>query len=358
MLKKILWPLLALCTLLLRALAQTNPAWTEHYYSRGLFQGIRWTMDTLLGWLPFPAVYLLFGGLLWILGKGVHFLFFRRSLPLRRRLLGAGSTLIAFLCGTVVVFYWLWGYNYSRISIEEQLALPSVKPTVADLKNALEAQTIVVLGLRQQVQPDTSQPILATLSPDPMERQVRTALVRRLQSLGFPTPGRPRGRQPFWNGFLLRFGASGIYNPFTGECNIDQGLHFLTKPYNLAHEFCHGYGFADEGTCNFLAYLALEQSDQPLLRYSAELDYWRTLASAYRRSQPEVYAAFRKDLPSGFRADLEQIYQKLEQYPEFFEAFRYEVYDQYLKAQGIAEGMQNYSKVIPLIMAYRLKEKG
>lgn len=356
--KKLFWPLFALLTLLLRTLAQAFPAGTERFYSRGLFQGIRWAMDTLLGWLPFPLVYVLFGVLVWQFAKGIRFLFLNDKLPLRPRLWRTGGTLIAFLCGTVPLFYWLWGYNYSRVPIEQQLALPSVTPSVADIKTALEAQTSVVLALRAQLQPDSSQPIAATLLPNDMENLVRADIVRRLQALGFPTIGKARGRQPFWEGFLLRFGASGIYNPFTGECNIDQGLHFLTKPYNLAHEFCHGYGFGDEGTCNFLAYIALEKSDQPLLRYSAELDYWRTLAGTYRRLQPEVYAPFRKTLPSGFRADLDHIYQKLEQYPEFFEAFRYKVYDQYLKAQGISEGMQNYSKVIPLIMAYRLKEKG
>jgi len=31
------------------------------------------------------------------------------------------------------------------------------------------------------------------------------------------------------------------------------------------------------------------------------------------------------------------------------------VYDQYLKAQGISEGMENYGKVIPLVLAWRKK---
>ena len=131
----------------------------------------------------------------------------------------------------------------------------------------------------------------------------------------------------------------------------------MRKPYDMAHEFCHGYGFGDEGTCNFLAYLALAKSEYPLLRYSAELDFWRELASTYRRLQPDTYAAFRATLPTGFITHLDNIYKKLDQYPEYFAAFRYDVYDQYLKAQGISEGMKNYGKVIPLVLAYKRSEK-
>ncbi|MCC6281424.1 MAG: DUF3810 domain-containing protein [Saprospiraceae bacterium] len=355
--KKYFWFFLAALTLLLRAFFQSFPNWTEQIYSRGIFQGVRYAIDYLLGWLPFPLVYILFGVLLWKLVAGVRYLVFKKTIPIRQRLLTTGRNLLAFLCGVIVLFHWMWGYNYSRISIEQHLSLPEITLTEADLKTALDEQTSLVLALRTQIQADSSRAIAVEFPTTQLEDAVRQDVERALQRLLYPTPGKPRGRQPFWDGFLLRFGAAGIYNPFTGECNIDRGLYFLTKPYNLAHEFCHGYGFGDEGTCNFLAYLALEKSEQPLLRYSAELDFWRELAGTYRRLQPDTYAAFRATLPAGFIADLDNIYKKMDKYPEFFAAFRYEVYDQYLKAQGIAEGMENYGKVIPLVLAYKRGEK-
>jgi hypothetical protein len=338
-------------------LFQAFPDVAERAYSRGIFQGIRFGIDYRLGWLPFPLVYVLFGVLLWQLVIGIRYLFFRKTVSVKKRLLTSGRRVLLFVCGVVALFYWLWGYNYNRIPIEQQLALPEIHLTPADIKTALDTQTSLVLALRLQIQPDTSLPILSEFSNEQLESAVRQEVVNQLQTLQFPTPGRPRGRQPFWNGFLLRFGAAGIYNPFTGECNIDRALHPLTKPVNLAHELCHGYGFGDEGTCNFLAYLALEKSQQPFLRYSAELDFWRELAVTYRQSQPDIYPAFRATLSTGFRADLDHIYQVMDQYPEFFASFRYEVYDQYLKAQGISEGMENYSKVIPLVLAWKQKRE-
>ncbi|MCB0582976.1 MAG: DUF3810 family protein, partial [Phaeodactylibacter sp.] len=71
----------------------------------------------------------------------------------------------------------------------------------------------------------------------------------------------------------------GLYFPFTGEGHIDAGLHPLQKPYVMAHELAHGYGFGDEGTCNFLGYLACIGSDDPVIAYIGHLNYWRTLAA-------------------------------------------------------------------------------
>lgn len=347
------WPVFALCTLILREVFRKHPDWTEKIYSRGIFQGIRYLIDALTGWLPFPLTYILLGLLFWQLFVGIRFLFFARQLVFIRRLARSGWRLLTFLCAIIGVFYWIWGFNYSRIPIEQHLCLPDIKLTTADIKTALDTQTRTVLRLRAQIQADSSQPLTNEIPFRTLEQRVRKDVAHTLRQIGYPTPGRIRGRQPFWNGLLLRFGAIGIYNPFSGESNIDPGIHFLTKPIHLAHEFSHGYGFGDEGTCNFLAYIALQQSDQLPLRYAAELDFWRDLAIAYRGAQPEAYLAFRQTLPAGFRADLDAINQKIAQYPEFFAAFRYQVYDHYLKTQGISEGILNYDKVIPMVLAYR-----
>ncbi len=119
--KKYFWFFFAALTLLLRAFFQAFPNWTEHLYSRGIFQGVRYAMDYLLGWLPFPLVYVLFGVLFLKLVTGIRYLFFQKTTPIRQRLLTSGRHLLAFLCGVIVLFHWLWGYNYSRISIEQHL---------------------------------------------------------------------------------------------------------------------------------------------------------------------------------------------------------------------------------------------
>ncbi|MEY3242530.1 MAG: hypothetical protein RIR11_3969 [Bacteroidota bacterium] len=354
--KNIFWIGFAAITLVLRSIFTAYPEWTETYYSNGIFVGVRWVLDHILGWTPFPLTYVLIGLLLVILVSGTYRLVNDKSKSIQQRLLWAAGRMIAFICGIVGLFYWLWGFNYSRISFEKRFDLPKIAITSAMIRAELDSQTHVVLGLRHLLQSDTSLAItVPDLEPTNLEHTVRSAMEQGMELLYHKNMGTPRGRQPFWDGFLIRFGALGIYNPFSGECNMDKGLPVLSKPYTLAHEFCHGYGIADEGTCNFLAYYTLKNSDNALLRYSAELGYWRELAAAYSRQVPAAYKLIWRSMPTGFQNDIIHIRATIDQYPEFFEAFRVKVYDNYLKAQGIPEGMKNYGKVVEFGIKWKVK---
>ena len=85
--------------------------------------------------------------------------------------------------------------------------------------------------------------------------------------------------------------------------------------------------------------------------------YWRYLAIAYRGLQPEKYEQFREQLPTGFLADMEAINQELAKYPDIMPRFRNFAYDQYLKSQGISEGLASYSQIVMLVDAWEGKRR-
>ena len=178
-----------------------------------------------------------------------------------------------------------------------------------------------------------------------------------LRDNNFPAIGKVRGREIYPKGIFLHFSSSGLYFPFTGEGHVDAGVHALQKPYIIAHEMFHGYGFGDEGTCNFNAFLACIKSNDPYIAYSGHLSYWRTLAINYLRYRPKEYRAFRRTLPLTIQADLDAINEVLISYPDIMPRFRYYAYDAYLKAQGIDEGMKNYNRVIMLVNAWRKQKR-
>jgi hypothetical protein len=348
------WPIAALLTLALGRFLAARPDITERYYTRGLYPCFRWVFDAVNGLLPFPLFYVVIVVVLFFLAKGVAYWIFEAQ-PLGNKLLQTGKAVLSAACVVLVLFYWLWGFNYNRQSIENQLGITPAKLTPTQLRALLDDQTQRMVQARSPLQQDTAKPLTLRLEQDGLEQRLRQEVERSLAEMHLFDAGKPRGRQPFWNGFLLRFGAAGIYNPFTGECNIDPGLPEVVKPHTMAHELCHGYGYGDEGTCNFLAYVALSRSEDTYFRYSAELDFWRELAAAYRKTHPEEMKAVWDHLPTGFQGDILHIQRTINQYPEFFEAFRRRAYDQYLKAQGIQEGIQNYGTVIELVVAWRRK---
>lgn len=350
--KKKGWIFLGVIALLIRWIFSFSPQLTESLYSRGLFLGIRWCIDYMLAWLPVPLIYL------FVLSIGSLIIwktwtFFKWKASWRLKLRSGLMSLLAFLGGGIFFFLFLWGYNYSRVPIEDQLSIDPEPLTMEELWEELQLETRHITKLRNDIDGAGEKPLDDSYMPPEMERLLRKSVERWLKEYGFPTVGRVRGRFVYPKGIFLHFSSSGLYFPFTGEGHVDAGLHPLQQPYVMAHELCHGYGFGDEGTCNFLAYLSCLDAEDPFVQYAVHLAYWRTLASNYLRYDAEKYRAFRAELPAGIQADLDAINENLRQYPDIMPRFRYYAYDAYLKAQGIKEGMKNYSRVIMLVRAWR-----
>ena len=263
---------------------------------------------------------------------------------------------LAFAGGTIFFFFFLWGFNYGRIPLVQQLQLQPQPVNLEDLQEELEAVTEKVLAVRRSLDPTMEQAISVQKMPENLETLCRTAVEKTLIDFGYPANGRVRGRTLFTKGILLRFSSSGVYWPFVGEGNIDGGLHPLQQPFTLCHELNHGYGITNEGVCNFLGYVASQNSDNQYVKYSGLINYWRYIAIAYQRFKPEAYADFRKTLPAGYRADLDEINASLDKYPDLLPRLRYVAYDSYLKSQGISEGMASYSSIIMLVRAWQEKQ--
>ena len=349
---KWVWIVLGVGAILVRIFLGFFPALTEQLYSRGFFVGVRFLLDYTLGWMPIPTVYFFLIGL-------VLFIFYKIKNLIKTHqsflhsLARVGWSVMSFLFGLIFFFLVMWGFNYGRLPIEKTMNLHPRPLEMDELKIDLDITTEEVITARSHIPDITKAPISRVFLPKDIENTVRQAVEDLLKKLNYPTAGKVRGRLLRPKGVLLRFSTAGVYFPWTGESNIDAGLHPIQIPFTLAHEFAHGYGFTDEGTCNFLAYLACIQSENKLLQYSGQLSYWRYLASSYRRYNKEAYKVFFEKLPSGVVADLYDINANSNKYPDILPEWRNAAYDTYLKTQGISEGMKNYSRVVMLVHSWR-----
>lgn len=350
--KQIFWIGLGVMSWVIKWGLNSSPEWIEKYYSRALFPFIRIIIDFTLAWLPVPLIYLFFIVLIYLLVKKIR-RFFQDEHPWPQKVLNAFMSTLAFVGGGVFFFLLLWGFNYGRVPIEQQLALSPVPLTSSQLKEELLQETKTIIKLREQIPLATDSALSSKYMPKKLENKLRANLKNWLSENGFPTQGRVRGRFLLPKGVFMYFGFSGLYWPFTGEGHVDAGTYPLQVPYALTHEMAHAYGFGDEGTCNFLAYLACSQSDDPFIAYAGHLSYWRTVASNYLQYNREDYRAFRAELPQGIRADLDAINKNLEAYPNILPSYKKYAYNTYLKTQGIKEGLKNYNRVIMLVHAWR-----
>ena len=227
------WILFGLGTLLLNAWAHHQPGLVERWYSRGLFQAVRCSLDWTFGQLPFPPFYLFWIGVVafWILA-------YRRRPALRGfwpkfrfwlvRVLG----FIGLLTG---LFFWMWGFHYARVPLEQQIGLQLQPLDSTALWAELRFETRALDSLRNALVGHDSLALNDTrFWPPHAEDTVRAAVEKWLAGENFPVGGRVRGRFIYPEGTLFQFGASGIYWPFTGEGNLEAGLRGHALGFNGA----------------------------------------------------------------------------------------------------------------------------
>lgn len=337
--------------LLLRFFLEVFPQLAEQWYSRGFYLLLRKGLHLIFGYLPFAGVYVLGMVLLiWGIQSARRLYQYQGSwMQKTRKVLLATANFAGFV---VFAFYFLWGYNYNRLPVEQQLGLRLEPLKQGQIERKLKEQTIELSRLRAALPagPVTPEALGATLEPE-----LREGLEKILEEHGFPAHARVRARWIRPDGLFLRFSTAGLYLPFTGEGHVDPGLAPVQWPAVMAHELAHGYGFGDEGVCSFWALLTCRASANPYLRYAGALSYWRSLASAYRDYDPEGFLRLRDQLPEAVLADLQDIRKAMQRFPDLVPRLQYRVYDAYLKSQGIGEGMLNYDRVLVLMAAYDQK---
>ncbi len=353
--RELFWIVLAVSTLILRWVA--SPFVIERFYSRGLFQLVRIFIDFVLSWSPIPLIYVFFTTLIWYLIRVWRRRDKTRSLG--RVVVRAGGRFFEAIGVLIVGFFWLWGFNYGRIPVESALELKTAPLTLKDIELEMRTTALEMALTRASIPGRDSIALERKDFPVRLEDHLRDRLERVLAGHAYPVGGRVRARLLHPKGIFLRFSSSGLYFPFTGEGHVDAGLAALQWPPTMAHELAHGYGFGDEGVCNFWAYLACLESEDPAVVYSGQLAYYRSLAAHFLAYKPEDYRLFRDSLPAGIVADLEAINANLLAYPDIMPRARDVAYNAYLKAQGIEEGMLNYNRVLMLVKAWKeKKEKG
>ncbi len=354
---KYLWITLGVASLLVNRILTTAPDWVDRYYFRGVFQGFRWVYDHTLGYLPIPMVYITL--IVFIVCAAKVFTKMIDQTKAGRWLVGISEGLLgllAFAGGAIFFFYVLWGYNYNRPDIYEDLKMRQQTIDSAYLINEIDRVTEELVVARSAVSLDSSKAINEQDIPDNLETLIRNDLEDLLESWGVPTYGRVRVRKLAPKGILLRFSTAGVYVPYALEGHIDGGLHPIQWPFTMAHEMTHGYGYGDEGTCNFIGYLACMRSENEVIRYSAIRAYWRYLMSDLKKLDKDLYRKHMINLPRAIKTDIGAIIKYMDRYPDIMPAVRDKVYDSYLKSHGVKAGLANYSHMIKYMKAYRERE--
>ena len=261
-----------------------------------------------------------------------------------RSLRVAAPTFIGTVLLGAAVYLWFalaWGLNYSRPPLEDTIGYNAARVTPQGLQ-LLAERAVDEVNRRYASAHSAGFPTVDELPP-----ALVSALHEVERRLGRPrptTPGRPK--KTLLSLFFRVSGVDGMHAPLLLETLVNPYLTPPERPAVLAHEWAHLSGYAPESDASFVGLLAALRADPPA-QYSAWLalfdDAASLLAEADRRRVVQR-------LDPGPQADRRAIRDRLAARVDVIARASWQTYDQYLKAQGVREGVQSYSRVVQLLI--------
>jgi hypothetical protein len=313
----------------------------ERWYSTGVYPPLQSAVTPVVNLFPLAladvAAVLVALGLLCAAIIGLR----RRSLP-AALLRGLRTLIVLTACG-YLLFLLMWGLNYQRVTLE----------TVLDYDQSRVTREAVV-GLASEAVRQVNASWAASRVTALDDRRLGAALVSQQRALGASRPvalGRPK--LSILGLYFRRAAIDGMVNPFFLEIILNPDLLPAERPMVLAHEWAHLAGYAHETEASYLAWLACLDADA-ISRYSAWL-------AAYELTARALTPADRRALPAlaeGPRADLRAIAERYQRSSPVVRTAARDVYDSYLRAHRVPEGIASYGAVVRLMVGVRRSESG
>jgi hypothetical protein len=234
-----------------------------------------------------------------------------------------------------------WGGNYRRLPLRERLdfdrarvtreaALEMTRTSVRELNRlhpiaharpwpALETLPITLGGAFADVQHAIGQPALAIA-------------------------GRPKST--VMQAWFQWAAIDGMTDPFFLETLVNSDALPIERPFIVTHEWSHLAGFAHEAEANFLAWVICQRADTQA-QYSAWLSLYFHLAGGLT---PADRRPIDVDLQDGPRRDMREIIARYQRSAPRVRVVAWQMYDKYLKANRVTEGIASYDAVVTLIL--------
>jgi hypothetical protein len=349
---------IAIVAALVLWLAPLSPAWIEREYSSTRYLAWQQFLTPLANELPIALfdVLLLVALIALILRWRARFRAVRRAAGRwdkdgrwpRQLLLGLLD--LGGLAAMLYIWFALsWGLNYERPPLHTRLDFDRSRVTRASVL-AMAQTTVAALNRLEPV---------ASQHPWPGYDSTRFTLARAFDNvqrrLGQParaTAGRPKST--LLNPYFRWAAIDGMTDPFFLETLVADDALPIERPFIIAHEWGHLAGYAQESEANFLGWLTcLDSGDQA--QYSAWLALYWHLAAALPAAERRALDA---TLNEGPKRDLRAIIARYQQSAPRVRVIAWTLYDRFLKANRVAEGVASYDAVVSLVVGTRFVSPG
>lgn len=322
-------------------LLQIPAEWVERVYTRGVYARAQPIVTGLSNRVPFALLDVL------LVAALVVFVAACVSLVGRIRRTGVrpiGDFLLGLAAVAAVVylaFLGVWGLNYRREPLARRLVLRMESPgadAIARLAADAGKQLNALHG-RAHAEGFAPWNELRPTLDKPFTR-VQAWLAPNVH----PRSGVPKSSLLSY--YFDRSGVSGMTDPFFLEVLVDRELLPFERPFVLAHEWAHLAGYADEAEANYVGWLTCANAGAPAAYSGWMYLYAQALAAVPRADRLELVRL----LAPGPRQDLTAIAERARRIHPALQSVSWRVYDRYLKANRVGEGIASYDRALVLVL--------
>ncbi len=331
-----------------------NPAWVEQYYTYGVYPVFATVLRFLLGWIPFSLGDLLYIGI--IVLAGYHLTRLIKKIRLKQcsrqywyRFIRKTAFLLMWI---YVLFYGLWGLNYSRQGIASQLQLQEREYTTADL------DTLVGL-LSKKLDHNARQLTPAMRDSFKSKRNLFSNASMLYKTAAIPYPflaHKGYSVKPSLFSYLGNYlGFQGYYNPFTGEAQVNTTVPLSVEPFVASHEIAHQLGYAKESEANFVGFLACRLHPSINFKYSVYFDMYHYAIRELAFADSVKAKSYDTILHAQVKKDIATYIEFYKKYKNPIEPYIDKMYGFFLKANNQPKGRRSYNEVVTWLIAYYKK---
>ena len=334
----------------LMVLSVQAPDFAE-WYSQNIYPVLVSAIGRLTGLLPFSlaeiCLYLLLAAL--ILSLICLCIGIARKGVAGRRLFAWFSC--AVLAVSILAFLYTagCGVNYHRKTFSSEEGIIASDYTAEELQEICIRLTEEVNSRAGKVSRDSDGVMILTAPEGEGAVEAMEKLAEAFPSLKgyYPMPKKVAVSE-----ILSYQGLTGVYSPFTIEANYNGDMTPYNIPFTACHELSHLRGFMEEKEANFIAFLACIGSDRTDFQYSGYLSGWTYCMNALYRADAEAWQETRSLLDKKAEADVWANSQFWNSYEGVISETADRINDTYLRANGQADGVRSYDRMVDLIMAY------
>lgn len=323
------------------------PGLVETYYSNGVYTYISKFFRFLYGWIPFSIGDIIYATLIVI---ALRYVYLKRK-KIKDKPLPFLRDVAMVLSVAYFSFYVLWGFNYYRQPVYKTMGLReqyTKEELISFTEKLIETTNTVHLAIATH---DTLQ---ASVPYSQEEIFEKTTAGYDTLNTQFPylTYTNASIKRSLFSTMLTYMGYGGYLNPFTNEAQVNGKIPNFRFPVVTSHEIGHQMGYAAENEANFIGYLAAVNNQDQYFKYAAYTYALSYCLTEIRRSDEALFKSLYAQINRGIQKDYEELNRFWVSYENPLEPIFKNIFNSFLKANNQPKGIQSYSLVVSLLVAY------